>query len=175
MQVCSTEFVFHTLLNPGEGLLESILRDGLRPLSDFPDSERWKQIEAYMPGFFEQLYRGFAEPVLHKPYTNSGVFLSPIDFQLLPDSFMHNKTRIRIPISRLDPDYTGLSYMLDDRRVSLQLTAQNLQETAALWTASLVTEWFAKDMHKIFFYVPQIAAYQPGGIHVEPGDVEQFS
>jgi hypothetical protein len=39
----------------------------------------------------------------------------------------------------------------------------------------MVTEWFAKDNTKIFFYVPQIAVYQPGRIRVEPTDIEQFA
>ncbi len=175
MQVCSTNFAFHTFLNPQEGLIEAVLRDGLRPLSDFPDSERWRQIEAHMPGFFEGLYRQLAEPILHKPYTNSGIFVSPIDFQLLPDSLMYNRARVRIPFSRIDPEYAVLTHELNGHRVALRLTAQNLEETAALWTAALVAEWFAKDQSKMFYYVPQIGVYQPGGIRIEAGDIEQFA
>jgi hypothetical protein len=32
-QVCSTEFVFHALLNPELALVNSILQNGIRPLS----------------------------------------------------------------------------------------------------------------------------------------------
>ncbi len=175
MPVCSTEFVFHALFNLRDGLIESILKNGLRPLSDFPDSERWRRIETHMPGWFEKLYREFAQPVIQRPYLNSGVFVSPIDFRLLPDSLMHNKARVKIPVSRIDPDYAALTYVLNDQRVVLRLTAQNLQDTSALWTAPMVTEWFGKDDSKLFFYVPQIAVYQPEGIHVEPTDIEQFA
>jgi hypothetical protein len=45
--VCSTTHLFHYLFNESSEVLDSILKDGLRPLSDFPDSERWKQIKAY--------------------------------------------------------------------------------------------------------------------------------
>ena len=174
MQVCSTQFVFHTLLSQQDGSIESILQSGLRPLSDFPESERWRQIEAHMPGFFEKLYYNVAQPLLQKPYLNSGIFLSPIDFQLLADSFMHNKTRIKIPLTRIDPEYAALTYVLNDQRVVLRLTEENLQATAALWTDSMISEWFGRDQSRLFFYVPQIVTYQPAGIQVEMADVEQF-
>ena len=120
MQACSTQFVFHTLLSQQDGSIESILQSGLRPLSDFPESERWRQIEAHLPGFFEELYYNVAQLLLQKPYLNSGIFLSPIDFQLLADSFMHNKTRIKIPLTRIDPEYAALTYILNDQRVVLR-------------------------------------------------------
>lgn len=174
-QVCSTEYAFHALLNPELALIDSILADGLRPLSDFPDSERWQQFQKHMPGFYEQLYEMVAMPIIQKPYPHSGIFVSPIDFRLLPDSTMHNRTRIRIPIERLDPEWCCLTYVdvTTDERVSLPLTAENLQQAADLWPADQVTEWFAKDPHKIFFYVPQIAVYQKN-IHVEPEDIQTF-
>ncbi len=175
MQVCSTQFAFHALLSPKEGIIESILASGLRPLSDFPDSERWRAIEAFLPGFFEKLYYECAQPVIHKPYLNSGIFLSSIDFQRIPGSLMHNKTRIKIPLARIDPDYAAMTYELDSRRVALPLTEQNLQATAELWTDALVKDWFGRDQNRLFYYVPQIATYQPGGIPVEPVDIEQFA
>ena len=175
MQVCSTEYVYHALLNTGDEIIASILTNGLRPLSDFPDSERWQQINKQMPGFFENLYEMVARPVLQKPYLNAGVFVSPIDFRRLPDSLMYNKTRVKIPISRIDPADACLTYVLDEERISLPFTPENLQKVAELWTADRVTTWFAKDNSKIFFYVPQIAVYQAGGIPVEPTDIEQFA
>jgi hypothetical protein len=171
-RVCSTEYVFHTLLDPKDGIIESILENGLRPLSDFPDSERWQQIVHQMPGFFENLYQEIAYPVIRKPYSNSGVFVSPIDFRLMPESFMHDRTRVKVPVSRLEPEYAVLTYVLDGKRVSLPLNAANLEETANIWDASMVDEWFARDNTKVFFYVPQIATYQPGGISVESNDIE---
>ncbi|MCB0119189.1 MAG: hypothetical protein KDD72_09180 [Anaerolineales bacterium] len=174
MQVCSPDFVYHTFLNPNDGQKESILKNGLRPLSDFPESERWKQIETHMPGFFEKLYDDVAKPIIQKPYANSGIFVSPIDFQLLPNSMMHNKARIRIPISRIDPEHAVLTYILNDERVRLPLTQENLTATAKLWDDVLVTEWFAKDESRMFLYVPQIATYQPQGIPIQEDDIETF-
>ena len=87
---------------------------------------------------------------------------------------MHNKTRVRIPISRLDPEWSCLTYVIDDERISLPLTAANLQKAADIWTAVMVTEWFGRDPSKIFFYVPQIAVYQ-SRIHVEAEDIEAFN
>ena len=119
MNVCDTEHVFHALLNTGDEIIASILVKGLRPLSDFPESERWQQINAQMPGFFENLYEMIAADVLQKPYMNAGVFVSPIDFQRLPASIMHGKTRVKIPVSRIDPEYACLTYVLDGKRTSL--------------------------------------------------------
>ena len=45
LQVCSTEFVYTALLNTGDEIIESIVMNVLRPLSDFPESERWQPIE----------------------------------------------------------------------------------------------------------------------------------
>lgn len=175
MRVCSTEYVYHNLLNPSDGLIESILQYGLRPLSDFPDSERWQQIESQMPGFFEQLYTDIAAPVVGKPYMNSGVFVSPIDFQLMPGSLLFNRTRVKIPVSRLDPAFSALTYVIDEQRVSLSLTTDHLATTADLWTGEMVSRWFAVDNSKIFYYVPQIMTYQPGGLSVYAADIEQFA
>lgn len=172
MKVCSTEFAFHSFLNKQDDQLPSTLANGLRPLSDFPDSQRWKRIEASVPGFYEGLYNAVAKPILGKPYANSGVFLSPIDFRLLPDSMLFDAKRIRIPLSRLDPAYSVLTYVWNDQRVSLPLTSETLAATAELWVDKNVMEWFAKDINKMFFYVPQIAAYQPGGIPVAADDVD---
>ena len=140
MKVCSTEFAYHSFLNKQDNSLPSILADGLRPLSDFPDSERWKQIEAHMPGFYENLYNAVAKPILGKPYANSGVFISLIDFRLLPASTLFDARRIRIPLSRLDPAYAVLTYVWQDQRVSLPLTPETLAETAELWTSANVLD-----------------------------------
>lgn len=174
MRVCSTDYVYHALLNPEFDKVEAILMNGLRPLSDFPDSQRWQQLEKHMPGFYQNLYRNIAQPVLNKPYANSGIFVTPIDFQKLPDSIMNSKTRFVIPISRLNPAYSALTYVIDDNRVSLSLTVENLERVATIWTDDMVRTWFAKDTSKIFFYVPQIAVYQPHGIPVTQHDIEAF-
>lgn len=174
MRVCSTEYVYHALLNPDFDKVEAILKDGLRPLSDFTESDRWKQLEEHMPGFYRNLYEAIAQPIIKKPYSNSGIFVTTIDFQKLPDSFMNNKTRIKIPIAQLDPAYCVLTYVINEERVSLELTQENLEKAADLWTAEMVQEWFAKDHTKIFYFVPQVAVYQPQGISVHPENVEEY-
>jgi hypothetical protein len=174
MRVCSTQHVYHALLNPEFDKVETILKNGLRPLSDFPDSERWQQLEKHIPGFYQNLYTAIAQPILQRPYSNSGIFVTPIDFQKIPSSFMINKTRFKIPVTRLDPDYCVLTYVLDEERVSLPLTTENLEKAADIWDADRVQTWFAKDKSKIFFYVPQIAVYQPQGIPVHREDMEEF-
>ena len=175
MRVCSTEYAYHALLNPEFDKVETILKDGLRPLSDFPDSDRWKQIEEHMPGFYKKLYEGIAQPIIKKPYNNSGIFVTTIDFQKLPDSFMNNKTRIKIPITQLDPSYCVLTYVINEERISLELTEENLEKAADIWTAEMVREWFAKDHSKVFYYVPQIAVYQPQGISVQRENIETYN
>ncbi len=169
--VCSTTHLFHYMFNPNQEALDSFLQKGILPLSDFPESERWKQLEAHMPGFYEKLYDMMAKSVLQKPYANSGVFITPIDFRLLPGSYLHDKPRFRIPGERIDPELTVLSYVIDDERLSLPFTAENRQNVATLWDAEMVNRWFAVDNSKIFFYVPQAAAYQ-GRIDVTEDDYE---
>jgi len=122
MHICSTEYVYHALLNPEFDKIEAICKDGLHPLSDFPESDRWKQLEQAMPGFYKNLYEGVAQPVIKKPYSNSGIFVTTIDFQKLPNSFLNNKTRIKIPIEKLDPNYCVLTYVINEERISLELT-----------------------------------------------------
>ena len=170
--VCSTTHLYHYLFNPDQEAMGSFLQNGIRPLSDFPGSERWKQIEEHMSGFYKNLYEMMAEPVLQVPYSNSGIFITPIDFRLLPDTFLHPKPRFMIPIERIDPEKTVLSYVIDDERVSLPFTAENRQKVANIWNAGMVMQWFAVDNTKVFFYVPQVAVYQ-GHIEVTLDDFEE--
>ena len=159
--VCSTDAQFHHFFTAGEETLDSVLELGLRPLSDFPDSERWQQIDAEMPGFFERLYEMLAAPVLDRPYVNSGIFMSPIDFRALPGTFLHDKPRFRVPNDRIDPETAVITYVIDDERISLPFEPKSLQTVADVWDEDMVREWFGKDPTKAFFYVPQVAAYQP--------------
>lgn len=171
MNVCSTDRLFHYLLG-GEEVLDSILERGLLPLSAFPESERWQQIEQVRPGFYQWIYETFAEPVVRKPYTNSGVFLTPIDFRLLPDTSLYKVARIVIPLSTIECSTSGLTYELDGQRVVLPLSASTLEEAARLWPEGMVRTWFGRDRTRLFFHVPQVAVYQEGGIPVRPEWVE---
>jgi hypothetical protein len=172
MRVCSSDTLYHYLFNPEAQVVASILENGLRPLSDFPESSRWKQIQSAYPGFFEWLYGEFAEPVLKKPYTNSGIFLSPIDFRRMPDSLMYDKLRINIPLERIDPQWAALSYVIDEQRRSYPINAETLEATAEFWTEDRVARWFGVDNTRLFFYVPQVVTYQEGGIQVAEGDFD---
>ena len=174
MRVCSTEYVFHALINE-EAVLDSILDRGLRPLSDFPDSDRWRQIQEQVPGMFESIYRRWGEPIVGEPYRNSGIFLSPIDFRLLPGTALHAVTRIRIPVARLDSARSFLMYELDGERVTLPVTPESLERVAEVWTAERVRAWFGRDPSRIFYYVPQVATYPLDGVEVLPEDVETFT
>jgi len=169
--VCSSTHLFHYMFNPDQDSMDSFLQNGIRPLSDFPESERWKQLEEQMPGFYENLYQMIAKPVLQKPYSNSGIFITPIDFRLLPDTYLFDKPRFRFPISRVDPKFTVLTYVLENERIALPFTVENLENNAKIWDAEKVMRWFAIDKTKVFFYVPQIAAYQ-GKIDITQDDFE---
>ena len=172
MTVIDTNNLYHYSFQAVSDGMQQIMTEGLRPLSDFPESQRWQEIESHMPGFYQMLYETMGGlQIIGKPYTNSGIFLTPIDFRQLPDSVLYDKPRLRIPLSRIDTGNAFLMYVLNDQRISLPVTPETLQETARIWTAAMVTQWFAKDTSKIFFYVPQIAVYQ-GHITIEPDDYQ---
>lgn len=172
--VCSSTHLFHYLINPDMREVESFIRDGIRPLSDFPESERWQALEKEMPNFYLNLYNAIAKPVLLREYENSGVFITPIDFRRLPGTYLHESARFVIPIDRLDPTFTVLTYVIKDERITLPFSAGNLEETAGLWDEVMVRKWFGIDQTKVFFYVPQVAAYQ-GRIPVSAADYENRS
>jgi hypothetical protein len=173
-QVCRTDTLYHYLFRPSAEVHASILEHGLRPLSDFPESERWQAIQEARPGFFEWVYQYMAKEVINKPYVNSGVFITPIDFRLLPDTYLHDKPRFAIPLSRIDSEWACISYEIEDR-ISLPLTAESMQSVAEFWTAEKVREWFARDNTRVFFHVPQVVTYQSGGIPIRPEEYEEFT
>lgn len=172
MIVCSTDRLYHYLLG-GDAALGSILERGLLPLSAMPESERWRAIERDMPGFYRDLYARFAEPVLGPMYSNSGVFLTPIDFRRMPDLPLAARTRVAVPLAALDTGSATLTYELGGRRVVLPVSAATLEETARLWPEEMVRSWFRRDPGKLFLHVPQVATYGEGGIRVRPEWVER--
>lgn len=167
MKVCSTDCLYHYMLR-GDNSLKLVLKNGLLPLSCFPESDEWKRLEEALPGFYKTIYETFAQPVIQKPYSNSGVFLTPIDFRLMPGSLLTRHARVVVPLEAVDPAHAALTYVLDEERVSLPLNTGNLEQAAAIWTDAMVGEWFAKKPNMIFFFVPQVAVYQEGGIPVDP-------
>jgi hypothetical protein len=170
VEVVSRTHLFHYALHSASHL-DAIVREGLRPLSDFPESERWRAIEAEVPGFFESVYARVAEPVLGTPYERSGVFLTPIDFRLLPGSLLEERVRLRIPLERIEGTRAVVTWHAEGDRVSLPFDAEALGRAAEEWPARRVTSWFGRDPTRLFFHVPQVATYQPR-VAVEPDDVE---
>jgi hypothetical protein len=169
--VCSTTHLFHYLMDPIQEDLASLLQYGIRPLSDFPESTRWKQIQEHMPGFYEDLYKLMAQPIIREPYPNSGIFVTPIDFRLVEGAILSSKPRVKIPLHRVDPHWAVTTYAIDDDRVTLPFAIEVLENIAELWTEEMVRRWFAVDPTKMFFYVPQVAIYQ-GRVIVDQDDFE---
>jgi hypothetical protein len=111
-----------------------------------------------------------AEPVLQRPYQRSGVFVTPIDFRLLPGSLLEQRARLTIPVDRIDPSAAVVTWSIDDERVSRPFGRESLEEAASLWDAELMSGWFGRDRTRLFFHVPQVATYQPR-VATEPTDV----
>ncbi len=169
--VCSTTHVFHYMINPEMNEVQTFLENGIRPLSDFPESARWQQIHKHMPDFYENLYYLIAQPILLSPYSNSGIFVTPIDFRKLPGTELQLSPRFKIPLDRLDPQWTVVTYVLFDERISMPFDLDVMKEVSRTWKEDLVRKWFGIDRTKLFFYVPQVAAYQ-GKIEVYEADFE---
>ncbi len=165
--VCRVDTLYHYLMG-GDESLPGILDKGLLPASAFPESERWQRFES----FYRSLYAQWAEPLLG-PFRNSGVYFTPIDFRLLPGTYLHRRTRIAVPLSEIPPEQAVLTYELDGRRTVVPLTAEALEEAAALWTADLVRAWYARNPNMSFYYVPQVAVFPDGGIAVHTAWVER--
>ena len=131
-------------------------------------------MEEHIPGLLSSnVYELVATPVLEQPYENSGIFHHP---DRLPAaaraSYLHDKAAVCDPDrDEIDPSQAVLTYVLDDQRVSLPFSAEHLEETAAIWDGDMVATWFGIDPTKVFFHVPQVAAYQ-GRIDVTPSDFE---
>lgn len=170
MRVLSTTHLFHYALEANSDLA-AVAAEGLRPLSDFPESDRWRQIEQEAPGFFERLYEMLGEPHLDRPYERSGVFLTPVDFRQLPGSLLHERPRIRVPVERIEASLAVVTWELAGRRATRPFGREALEEAAQTWTPDLVAQWFGRDRTRLFFHVPQVATYQQR-VATEPSDVE---
>ena len=152
--------------------MPAILSSGLLPLSARPESERWQLLERARPGLYREFYALHFEAVLRRPYRNSGVFLTPIDFRRLPDLPLARTARVALPVSAIDQGSAVLTYEREGRRVTLLFTPESLTEAAQLWTDAAVREWFGRDPSRLFFFVPQVAVYPEGAIPVRPEWVE---
>lgn len=170
MKVCQTDRLYHYLLN-GEESIDAILAEGLLPLSALPNDPRWVSVAEYFPNLFESLYTLFAKPILIDPYRNSGIFLTPIDFRAMPDQPLSNCRRIAVPVTAMDLTMATITYEWAAKRVVLALSPTSLAQVRDLWTDDLVQDWFGRDQHRLFFFVPQVVTYQ-GNIPIQRSWVE---
>lgn len=186
--VCSTEKVYHYLLDPPaterdvEIVVDSLLKEGLVPLSDQDPAGRVPEVAERLR-LLEFIYDQIARPVLGRPYANSGVFLSPVDFRLMAGHDlpliqgrpMASLPRFAVPVAELDPDQAILTWVEGGEageRAVRRLGPAALAEAAEKWPASRVREWFGRDLTKMFFYVPQVMTYQ-GRVPLRPEWLER--
>ncbi|MHB8757552.1 MAG: hypothetical protein ACYC6V_06025 [Bacillota bacterium] len=171
----ATDRLYHYFFRPEEleTALDDILANGLLPLSARPDSERWKLIQQYRPGFYELLYEGFARPIVGRPYSNSGVFLTPIDFRRMiglsaEADRMATLPRLAVPLAAIDLATAAAGYVdLDDQPHPYPLNEDTLRQLAAEWPAERIASLYGRDRSKMFYHVPQVAVYQDDGVKVK--------
>lgn len=161
MPPCSTTHVYHYLRPTAD--LTAILRDGLQPLSALPDHPEW----AEQRHRFKPRYDELARAALDRPYQNSGVFFTPIDLRQVPRHAAVPRIWFAVPVDELGPAWTVLTYVDNSHRVSYPLSASSLQTVSDLWTADRISQSLG-DSRGWFFHVPQVVAFQPGGIRVRP-------
>ena len=170
MKICRSDRLFHYLLGSEENL-PLIVERGLLPLSAFRKRSLGPPQESCRVSI-RQFTRPSASPCSSGPTPTPG-FLTPIDFRLMTGSPLSRHTRITIPLEAVDPDYSTLTYVLNDERVVLPLSVENLEQAALLWPEQRVRERFGKNPNMIFFYVPQVAVYREGGISICPEWIEK--
>jgi hypothetical protein len=141
-RLCSTTHVFY-YLPPGApgGLLESIRRDGLRPVRALPHHPRFVAAPAGPPDAFEQEYEELAGSLPGAEHENGGVCFTTVDFQCLPGTALAHVARIAVPVNRLDPDLSVLTYVWAGVRHYHPVGHEALRRTAELWTAPHLRRW----------------------------------
>lgn len=84
---------------------------------------------------------------------------------------MHERPRLRIPLNRVDPAKSVLTYKQLGQRRSFLLSEDALVKAAQLWSPAEIEAWLGKDPEKLFYFVPQVVTYQ-GRVLVRPEDLE---
>jgi hypothetical protein len=163
--LCSTTHVYHYLPATEP---EPILRDGLRHLSDMPDHPNFDRERSR----FERPYYDLAWPVLQRPYVTSGIFFTTVDLRRVNGRGHLACPRLAVPIGRLDPDWSVLTFEYDGVRQRFPLSSQHVQAAALLWTRDRIERWLGADETGWFRYVPQVITFRPGGVRIEPADVD---
>ncbi len=165
---CSTTTAFH--YRPGAGIETLLARGGLRPLSALPDHPKHQQTVRDQPDRFSELWRDLAEPLLGREYRNSGIYFTTIDFWKHPFHRANSGTgrvRVAVPIGRLDPATTVLTYVRDGCRIHEHPTAGALERAARFWTAERIQASLGIDRRGWFFPVPQLIAFTDL-VHLQP-------
>ena len=164
--------VFHYLLRPGTSAVPDILEKGLLPL-DVVDPARLEQINRSRPDVFRILFKEFASRVLPpSAFRHTGIFLTPIDFRLLPKHPLAGALRIGVPIEAIDGTQATVTWAGPWPRVSLPFGRSALERARGAWTPPLIREWYGKDPTMNFFQVPQVVTYQES-VSVRPEWVER--
>jgi hypothetical protein len=178
-RVCSTTRLYHYFLNPSTAI-DSVLVQGLVPLSQQKITARGRaRVRAWVDRtlrlyFMRRLLLRHVKAHLGQKPTNSGLFLTPIDFRLIPGSLLEGRTRVAVPVEAIEAAQAGIIWVEDEQRIIRPLSPEALEEAAQKWPASAVQEWFNKNPRMMFFYVPQVMTFQ-GRLTVdqawiEPGD-----
>jgi hypothetical protein len=175
-RVCSTTRMFHYFLNPAAPI-ESVIAEGLVPFSEQKITARGRaRVKAWIERtlrlyYMRRLFAPYVKERLGRKMPNSGLFLTPIDFDLIPGSRLERRARVAVPFEVIDPDLAGLTWVEQEERVIRPFGPEALEEAAEKWPAASVREWFAKNPRMMFFYVPQVMTVQ-GRIAVEREWVE---
>jgi len=163
--LCSTTHVYHYLRSAP---VDTILHEGLRHLSDMPDHPTFDQETAR----FRSRYYDLAWPILRRPYLTGGIFFTTIDLRQVNGRGHSDSPRLAVPLERLDPDWTVLTYEYEGVRIRHPLATRHLKDAAELWTRDRIEQWLGVDDTGWFRYVPQVITFQLGGVRIDPADVD---
>lgn len=156
---------------PG-GVLESIRRDGLRPARALPHHPRFVATAAAPSEAFEQRDEELTGSRPGPEREDGGVCFTTVDFRYLPGTALAHVARIAVPVDRLVPDLSVLTYLWAGTRHYLPVGQEALRRTAELWTAPHLRRSLRAGTDGWFVHIPQVVTYQPGGVAIADGDIQ---